>query len=52
MIYSEGGGISTQTIVAIVVPISLAIVLLVVGFCIARRPRKPYFAIMETSGKL
>ncbi|XP_027151546.1 putative receptor-like protein kinase At4g00960 [Coffea eugenioides] len=46
----EGGGISTQTIVAIVVPISLAIVLLVVGFCIARRPRKPYFAIMETSG--
>ncbi|XP_027151009.1 putative receptor-like protein kinase At4g00960 [Coffea eugenioides] len=46
----EGGGISTQTIVAIVVPISLAIVLLVVGFCIARRPRKPYFAIIETSG--
>ncbi|XP_027154842.1 cysteine-rich receptor-like protein kinase 10 [Coffea eugenioides] len=48
----EGGRISTKTIVAIVVPVSVAILLFIVGFYIARRSRKKYDAIIETIGEL
>lgn len=43
---------SKKTIVAIAVPISVAIVAFVVIFCIAMRKRKTYNAIAEISGDL
>ncbi|XP_027184083.1 putative receptor-like protein kinase At4g00960 [Coffea eugenioides] len=46
----EGGRISTKTIVAIVVLVSIAILLFIVGFYIARRSRKKYDVIIATIG--
>ncbi|KAL3522078.1 hypothetical protein ACH5RR_014912 [Cinchona calisaya] len=45
------GGISKQTIVAIVIPVAavVAIVLFALAFCIARRSRKRYDVIVETT---
>lgn len=47
-----GGGISTGTIVAIVVPITVAVLLFIVGICfLSRRARKKEGSLKEGKSK-
>jgi len=47
-----GGGISTGTIVAIVVPITVAVLLFIVGICfLSRRARKKQSSVKEGKSK-